>query len=127
MGVTGMYPPLKSKIEVYEVGSADRTYEAVTDERQGLWGRPVKQLSGAKLDITVSESRSRFWGGGNPTPSTFSRKHSVYYQPDGRQHPVPMHEVRLPAEVDLFKASGKPGELVYFIPWTGSCTDEPGE
>jgi len=120
-----VYPPLNSKIEVYEIGIKERVYEAVTDERLGpLYGKEAKQLSGPKLDITVSEMRQMIWGGGNPQPSTYSRKHNIFYQPDGAKYPIPMHEVRTPAEVEIFKKYGKPGELICFSPWSGVTRDD---
>ena len=111
--------PLKSRIEVFQIGAEDRVYEGVTDDVYGLSNREATQLSGPKLPITVSESRFKFWGGGGPEPTTFSRKHNVYYQPEGAKWPVPLHEVRTRAEIDTFRKYGDPGELIFFIPVTG--------
>ena len=111
--------PLKSKIEVYEIGEEDRVYEAVTSDGYGNWGREATQISGPELPVFVSESRTKFWGGGNPPPTSWTRKHNVYHQPEGEKYPIPMDEVRTPAEVQIFKKHGKHGERTCFVPATG--------
>lgn len=57
------YPPLRSTIQVYEVGEQDRVYEAVTDDESAFWGVKARQVSGPLLEIMVSEHRFKFWGG----------------------------------------------------------------
>lgn len=114
---------MKSTIRVYEHQTEDRVYEATTDERVSLYGVPAKQLSGPKLDISVSELRMNFWGGGGKRPEHPSRMHSVQHQPTEGESPKRMRELRTSAEVAIFKKYGEPGDVRYFIPTTGTICD----
>jgi hypothetical protein len=117
------YPPLKSTIEVFEVGGEQRTYEATTDDTNGFFGVKATQLSGPPLDIWVHEHRFKFWGGGAPEPEHPCHKHSVQWQREGRKYPEPMNELRTRAEVEIFlKYKKTPGELAYHVPTTGFVT-----
>jgi hypothetical protein len=113
------HAPLRSTIEVYEVGGETRTYEGTTDDHNGFGGVKATQLSGPPLDIWVHEHRFKFWGGGAPEPEHPCRNHSVFWHREGRKYPEPMNELRTRGEVGIFEKNRATGELAYFIPRIG--------
>jgi hypothetical protein len=115
---------MRSTIHVYQVGEADRVYEAMTDDGNDFYGVEAQQLSGPSLPITVAELRYKFWGGGGNPPEHPTRVHFILHTPEGAKYPAAMNEIRGgEAAIEIFKEYGQRGELGYWIPETAIVTE----